>query len=301
MAMHGNTLPSKVPNPLQDLFQSWKIGRRETIWLWLILSARGHTFFSNDIDTLTTKYDMVDLIKNERLIQEIETNQSLPLLPEEGFNWIEKSGRQPDWLLSHYPKIHRRWWRNMQQDRDHGEYQEIPPSAYFPPGLSPKEELIALIDFQKDSIPSIRKKLVLKLKEEWATQQEEDRRFSWYFSSDKEKMKQRCKTAWQWYRENHRRETEEVIEFSQQKDVLIFLDRTRFSLTEKLYHLDQIKKKFTNQDSQAKRQAQGKKQTNLSLSDEARRQLDELARAQGRTKTDVIERLISQAHSERLA
>ncbi|NLY65359.1 MAG: ribbon-helix-helix protein, CopG family, partial [Alcaligenaceae bacterium] len=57
-------------------------------------------------------------------------------------------------------------------------------------------------------------------------------------------------------------------------------------------------KKYKARQTQANRQ--GKKQTNLSLSDAARTQLDQLAKRERLSKTEVIELLIQGAHERGL-
>lgn len=78
------------------------------------------------------------------------------------------------------------------------------------------------------------------------------------------------------------------------EDIFEFLDSSHFSSEEKIYHLEQVKKKFKAQQSQANRQ--GKRQTNLSLSDKTRAQLDQLAERKRMSKTEIIELLVQNAH-----
>lgn len=82
--------------------------------------------------------------------------------------------------------------------------------------------------------------------------------------------------------------------FKRSEQVFSFLTESKFSEEEKLHHLEQIKKKFKAQQTKANRQ--GKKQTNTTLSDTARQQLDKLAESAHLTRTKVIELLIQNAY-----
>lgn len=76
--------------------------------------------------------------------------------------------------------------------------------------------------------------------------------------------------------------------------MLTYIDSTGYTLEESLYHLEQIKKKFKSQQVAANRK--DKKQTNLSLSNDARQKLDALAKKENMTRTELVELLIANAH-----
>lgn len=257
---------------LQALFPHWYLGHREIIWLWLYLQARGATSNLGNFGAGAMRDGMADLISQWGLAAEIDNQQSYMLLPEQVFNWIERNGRQPAWLL-----------REVQRT-----FQGLP---VYPVDLTPRERLIASLDSWNIE-KSGKLSAVDRLKGAWVHQQVLDRKLSWYASAGNEKQK--CQIAWHWYQDHHSYWAIHATEFARMEDIFEFLDSTTFRQDEKLHHLEQIKKKFKARQTEANRQ--GKKQTNISLSEDARRQLDDLARQQRRTKTEIIELLIRNAH-----
>ncbi|CAM5553622.1 ribbon-helix-helix domain-containing protein [Eoetvoesiella caeni] len=260
---------------LQRLFPDWTLDDRAINWLWLILQDDGAGFHVDDFGTPGMRDKIAHYIDGyKRLSNKIEDTQSRSFTPEHDLNWIEKSGRQPAWLLKEY----------LKNRRNH-------PAPLCPPCLTARQELMALLDYSDATIS--RKQSTLKnLQAMWVQHQVDDKHFDWYASGGKENEK--CKIAWLWYQDNHQRKATHAQEFAKQKDVLTFLDRTDFDLDAKLYHLGQIKKKFKAQQTKANRQ--GKTQTNLSLSEKAREQLDELAKKGAQTRTELIELLIQNAY-----
>ncbi|MGB6007769.1 CopG family transcriptional regulator [Castellaniella sp.] len=266
----------KKSDSLDFVFPDWGVDNRTAIWLWAMAFYHpGTTLRSSDFHMSNIRHDIkqaIDSLKGAGFLIDLKR----PIfIPESGFDWVEKKGRQPNWLI-----------------RLFGHQVPNVPLLY-PESITPKETLILLFDKWDESLPRKAEMLDI-LRKRWVQHQREDKKFSWY--ADPGKEKQKCQLAWQWYQENHEELCRSTLEFSKLMDVLVFLDGTNLQPDAKLHHLNQIKKKYKAQQTYANRQ--GKKQTNISLSDEARLQLDELARAQGRTKTGVIEQLIFQAHSK---
>lgn len=265
-----------IKDELQGLFPHWPLGRRETIWLWLYLRSKGAGFQRDSFGTRNTRAQMAHYIKRNNLTATIDNERNRTLLPEHVFDWIEKRGRQATWLL---------------RKAEHT-YKGKP---IFPVHLTPRERLVAWFDYE--NIEKIEKLDNLKyLNESWVKQQLQDKSLSWYASAGKERQK--CEIAWMWYQEHHRSVALRATEFSSLENILEFLDGTTFSHEEKLHHLEQIKRRFKAKQTQANRQ--GKRQTNLSLSDAARTQLDQLAKRERMSKTEIIEFLIQNAHERGL-
>lgn len=260
-------------NPLQRLFPDWALDGRATVWLWLILQDMELELNIDDFGAPRMRHKMANHIRDKRLITEIVTRQNYALVPEHDISWIEKAGRQPTWLLREF----------LKDDRHR--------HPRCPVHLTPREELIALIDYLPES-KSRKQRTLQRLQRAWIQHQVEDKHFNWYTVGGKENEK--CKTAWQWYQYNHQRKASHALEFAKKKDVLTFLDGTDFDLDAKLYHLEQIKKKFKAQKTAENRK--GKRQTNLSLSSEVRQKLDELAEKQGMKNTELVEWLIKGAY-----
>lgn len=292
---------------LQSFFPGWVLDDRSLVWLWLQLNKHGAGFHEDDFNTLDIREEMANyLTDNEDLIRKIERAQKSAFIPEHDLRWIDKSGRQPTWLLKQH-------------------LDTIPQPPQLPSHLTTRERLITLLDFCDGIVPrkqdtiglspqpqpdlTTRESLMaivglsdttISTKQDalkdwqaaWVQHQVDDRYFNWYSIGSEEKQK--CRIAWQWYQDNHRLEASYAEAFSKPTDVLEFLDDTSFSLDEKRFHLEEIKKKFKAQQIAAKRK--DKKQTNLSLSDDARKKLDFLAKRRRMTKTELIELLIENAH-----
>ena len=161
----------------------------------------------------------------------------------------------------------------------------------LPNELTPWEKLVALIDFWPVR-KAIKVKQLNELKLFWTHHQQQEKRLFWY--SQGSDTKQKCKAAWHWYLDNHPMKAGHLPLFSKAEDVFSFLSYSGFSQEEKLHHLEQIKKKVKYQKTKANRE--GKKQTNTTLSDTARAQLDKLAEREKITRTKVIELLIQNAY-----
>lgn len=266
--------PKQLDN-LDFLYPPSGVGRRTAIWLWSMALLN-----TEDVSSLLNfgkpniRQDIYNALEKRGLVT--PNILSLPIfLPEEGFEWIENNGRQPAWLV-----------------RIFSERVQI----HFPSGIhgiTSKEKLLLLFDCWMTSF-SEKLAALRELKKEWVQRQFEEKKFHWYADSGQEK--QRCQFAWMWYKENHQFFCTTTPEFSKLSDVLSFLDAAGFDHGEKLHHLIEIKKKYKARQTYANRQ--GKKQTNISLTEETRQQLDELAKKERCTRTELIELLIQRAYKE---
>lgn len=256
----------------QELLSNSSLDNRTIVWLWLKLGDYDLDISTKDFGAPDMCQEMADHISRNSLSVDIEFSRNYSLLPEHELSWIKKTGRQPAWLLQEYLKDNR-------------------PHPQCPTDLTQRDKLIALLDYAPES-KSSKQSILYRLKTAWIEREVEDKDFDWYKKGSNETQK--CEAAWLWYQENHGEKARSALKFSKLENVLTFLDGTHFTLGEKLYHLEQIKKKLKAQQTQANRQ--GRMQTNLSLSEEARLQLDGLASKERRTKTEVIELLIQNAH-----
>lgn len=272
---------------LGRIFPNWELDQRDIAWLWMqcdFLSTHAMMRPPSSLeirDTIATYLD-----RNPAKIEVMRRKRNTAIfLPENSFDWINRDGRQPAWLLKHYDRI-----------------RPSPPSTL---GLSPiqlrsppdylslKEKLIAYFDYVH-SEKSQKKDFLAQLKEAWIQQLQRDSELAWYSSAGKEKGK--LQIAWQWYQDHHSNVVRRTTPFQKLDDLLLFLDNTPFSFDEKLYHLEQIKKKFKAKEVAANRK--GKQQTNLSLADDAREKLDSLAKKMRMTRTELVELLIETAYKD---
>jgi len=297
---------------LQDIFPGWPLNKRSLTWLKLMLEDEGAEGLGEAPDSPLTRRKMANFITQQsssRIAQYIEAQRDHEILPDQFFDWIDKTGRQPTWLLRELIKKIRRQ-ELLDPDRDYdfsgqGEREkdydfsdkrierDSNISSRLPIGFSPKEQLIARIDYlPKDARD--KSELLNSLQRLWIRQAKTDRNFAWY--SNGGKTKERLKVAWEWYQDNHADIAKQTMPFSKPDDILEFLDGVSFSLEEKLYQLGQVKKKFKALEVAANRK--GKQQTNLSLSDDVRQKLDTLSKRERISRTELVELLIEKAYED---
>lgn len=264
------------PDPLQAVFGR-KLSRREVIWLWLTLRDERPNINLGEFDSEDMEAQMANLVlggfSRATLLARLRTT----LLPEENLEWIKNDRRQLKWLEPHLLRI---FFKGR---------LDIPAS------LTRRERIVATLDWSDVSLED-KIHYVNRAKEDWALLQGEDKFFSWFETNGNTKLK--CQLAWDWYQTHHPNPTYSTRppRFSSVEEILIFLDASRFEIDEKRFHVEEIKKEWKR--NQVKKNLNGKKQTNLALSDEARRKLDQLAEMWGQTMVTVVERLILEAHKE---
>lgn len=289
-----------------------KLNKRELIWLRLQLEERGFELSDHSADSSDLHQSMLDfildywqngnrmpssfLLKNndwagsdlnaavlERFWQKVGCYLDQSLLNKNDFNWIAETGRQPKWLLNKLLKHH--FFRYYSED------------IFFrtPVNSSEKEVLIARFDHEDRSL-SDKQSILDNLHNEWNEKLREEQPFNWY-KNDPQQAKKKYECAWDWYSNNkspQRRRANPPPKFNNLDEVLAYIDDVGYSLEESLYHLEQIKKKFKAQQVAANRK--GKKQTNLSLSDETREMLELLSNQNKMSRTELVELLIQKAH-----
>lgn len=282
--------PYDPKSQLKKLFFPRALGERELIWLWLVLSDYDHDYdhpYRNPNLSITSVGDFGSHGWIEQMSKVIAANHDLKMyiedrwngtfLPLQFFDFIEEKGRQPAYFLDMFSKQY--FSAFFDDKRRRVRFNKLSH-------LEPKQQLIALFDWS--TIDALSKQNQLdELLQSWVQRQHFVRKLSWYGTG---KQKEKCEIAWEWYQDNYQALVSRVQMFSTIEDVLYFLDTAGFRDDEQLYHLEQIRKKFKNLQVQTNREA--KIQTNMSLSYEVRGQLDELARINNCTKTEMVESLI---------
>lgn len=289
-----------------------KLSKRELIWLRLQLEERGfehsdHSADSSDLHQNILNFisyhwqdeynaplnfalavrdwtkDLHEIKALNGFYLDVGTYLDQRLLNKEAFNWIAETGRQPKWLLNKLLKHH--FFRYYSKD------------IFFRPPVnsSEKEVLIARFDHEDRSL-SDKQSILDNLHNEWNEKLREEQPFNWY-KNDPQQAKKKYECAWDWYSSNkppQRRRANPPPKFNNLDEVLAYIDDAGYSLEESLYHLEQIKKKFKSQQVAANRK--GKKQTNLSLSEETREMLELLSNQNKMTRTELVEYLIQEAY-----
>lgn len=256
----------------------WTLDDRTVAWLWMVLrdidrqQRLGLTGLDDDKFGMQAMYqDMASIVRRRGLASTLHDQKVTQLLGADDLQWIEKHGRQVNWLIHEIDKRY-----------------EVPRSA-CPPGLKQRETVIALIDAWNISISEKQQRLA-RLKSAWNRHSELDGYYAWFKIG---KEKQKCEAAWDWYQKEHGRSLHASAKFSKLDDILFFLDTQEFSLEERQFHIEKIKQELKRQ--QARANLKDKKQSNFALSEEVRDQLEGLVAQYGMTRRQIIERLIRNA------
>ncbi|WP_199544141.1 hypothetical protein [Paraburkholderia kururiensis] len=270
-----NTPGIDFNDPLRAVFGR-KLSRREVVWLWLALRDESDYADPGEFGAPDMEARMTGIILRFSLKEKLIERHKATMLPEHAFEWIKNDRRQLNWLD----------W-SLRYDRTPGCFTNTPVA------LSIRDTVVALLDYKNQSTQN-KIYQINGLKAQWSLLQEEDKFFSWFKTSGNTKLK--CQTAWDWYISHNLFRFRHPHRFSNLEDIFLFLDTSNFKIDEKRFHIEEIKKEWKR--NQVKKNLNGKKQTNLALSDEARRKLDQLAEMWGQTMVTVVERLILEAHKE---
>lgn len=260
---------------LQQTFPNWKLDERERTWLWIHLQTEGLEISSSTFRTDEAWFQVIDFVKNQRLLTELEEEKATTILPEHYLEWIEKDGRQVNWLL------------NELENLFHKEKIDLPK---LPAHLKKREKLIGLIDYLKERIEK-KQNTLDRLRRIWNQHIKDDKHYSWFLRGSE---KQKIDIAWEWYQENHPKVTRNASKFNNLNDFLYYLDTSGIDLDARLFHITKIKNAFKLK--QTKLNLEGKKQTNLALDEEVRDQLNNLAKNNKTTMALIVEKLIRHAH-----
>lgn len=75
---------------LQLTFPNWKLDERERTWLWIHLQTEGLEISSSTFRTDEAWFQVIDFVRNQRLLTELEEEKATKILPEHCLEWIEK-------------------------------------------------------------------------------------------------------------------------------------------------------------------------------------------------------------------
>lgn len=308
-----------TPTEKLDLLFQKKLGKRELIWLRMMLENFGLAPSDHNPESFDAHKEMAEFISKKwwgggernvpfaswrtpenwqqdriraRSLQvfwrEVGTHLDQDLLNEDAFSWIKETGRQPTWLLIQLDNPP--YFRTGDLLNPHKTLNSLSVTD-----LSDKEKFVAQFDYWSTSSEN-KLRTLDQLQQDWNRQLIEEKPFSWY-KKDPRQEKKKCECAWNWYSNNkspQRRRANPPPKFNNLDEVLAYIDDVGYSLEESLYHLEQIKKKFKSQQVAANRK--GKKQTNLSLSEETREMLELLSNQNKMTRTELVEYLIQEAY-----
>lgn len=256
---------------LSQELPGWSLNEREVAWLWLTLENRERIQMDEcQLNSQTMRDQIARTLKRNPLVARgLERSRDKELLPEEAFNWVEKSGRQPKWLVAQAAQ------RTGLRIR----------SSVFRT-LTDKEQLIALLDLWNKDFGQ--KEISLRrLSDAWTEHARSDRIFRWFKDKDE---RAKCALAWSWLEKNKPRLTSRAEPFTKHAELLEFFDHSEASDEEKELYIEKIKRRWSTQKTREK--AVEKKQYNFVLPLSVNAVLDKLAEEHQLSRTKVLEQLI---------
>ncbi|WP_323011293.1 hypothetical protein [Castellaniella sp.] len=295
-------------DPLADTLLNSSQGRvfndRENFWVWLktrykieeachdaqraqpnpqkhrkgieLLDELEETVFrSNNFGPPFPAFALAAIIRDRGLARELNIPFRTSFLPQQNFGWIG-SQRCAIWLCTQF--------LNNNPDLK-------PISKLLPHGIPATKAFMGLVDFW-DTTQTTKHRTLIGLEKSWRSYLKQDADYRWFDKGQEKRLK--CEVAYLWLNDHHRRLVEPLqAKFSSLEDVQICLDNFSGTTGEKTAIIQAIKKAFNAH--KAKKNREGKEQTNLALDKATKRSLDRLAQKSKLTRTQVVERLIQYA------
>lgn len=257
---------------LSEIFPEWRLNDREVTWLWLAVEIQEGIQMDECVLNSPTMRNQIAraLANNPRTLSRLDRARDRKLLPEDAFSRVDRSGRQPKWLVTQATK---RTGLNIRS------------SAFLT--LTERDQLIALLDLwdkdlgQKDSA-------LRRLLDAWTEHARGDKIFSWFKDKDE---RPKCDLAWSWLEKNKSRLTWRTDAFKRHSELLEFFDHCDATAEEKELYVEKIKRRWSMQKTREKA-ATEKKQYNFVLTHSTNATLDRLAEEHQISRTKVIEKLL---------
>lgn len=248
---------------------------RNDIWLWLHLITHNVQLPATEIYSPGMRQLMADALAiDPNLVEHLKNIRHSQLLPEESFRWMNEGKRQIEWLHSKITFF-------------------VGAQGFIPPtGLSGKDLLIARIDLW--NVDTTQKGLVLKdLHSRWNEHIRGDKYFTW-FSDNEDK----CALASDWMSKHADPFMANYLPFDTFEGLLIFFDKASYIHEQKLFHVDKIKKRWSQQ--KYRQNMSGKAQCNFILSERAIERLNKLATTYDLSRAQILEILLQMESEKKL-
>jgi len=262
-------MPVHDPDLLQSLIG--KTSRRQDIWLWLYFKQFEEADFELDTcNGLTMRSHLAGFIENKGgVTAELIAAMDRFLVDVECLKWISGEERQTKWL------DHR--VRSMTRLGD----------LWSIPRLTGRDLLIGAIDLWEESVTN-KTTALESLHRDWERHRNQDRQLKW-FQDDKEGVV-RCRFAWEWLQKDRALALRIPPSFESYIELVMYFDSMDLRERELKDIAQSIRRSWNRQRYLEK--LKGKKQYNFILSEESVELLDELARASGLKRPQILERLI---------
>tara|TARA_R110001592_G_scaffold13740_2_gene62811 strand:+ start:32381 stop:33229 length:849 start_codon:yes stop_codon:yes gene_type:complete len=258
----------RLTDRLSALIGDTKVNFRVVNWLWYWLhwhTGQGQLCPPPDSQS---REKMAKLLDDDPNLADKMRAELSHLVSSQAFSWIHDSQRQISWVLEQL------------------EMQLGTANLYASLHMHDKEKIVAIVDLWQT--PREQKLVLLKsLKNKWAMQRLLDKKYSW-FEDDNEKIV----SAWEFFLKNHPSDIGYQQPFSSLDDMIIFIDRRKYSADFVELFITKEKKKWAQKKY---RKSQGAKtQFNFLLSEKAKNNLNTLMTLNELSGAKVVELLINQ-------
>ncbi len=256
---------------LSTLLPKLELGEREVAWLWyFVKSLNGLPLEDCALNSAFMREQIAKRLCFDRSRKEkAEQGLAKQLLPEKAFQWIEKDGRQPDWLVKQAQKM--------------ATVGLLDPTFRT---MTSRKLVIAIFDTWEANL-STKESYLRNLEQEWNKHLQSDRVFRWF---KHENEKDKCSLAWDWLEKNKPSLTQRKKPFTNHRELLAFFDLSGSSTDEMEHYIEKIKRRWSTQKH--RENTPHKKQYNFVLSDSVNAVLDQLATDHQVSRTKIIERLV---------
>lgn len=244
-----------------------KISSRRDIWLWFALNNYGFNLGPLERSGPAIRDQMANCLHgNQGLIEKINQDRKIQLLPEESFKWFNEGNRQIEWLKSKIAEASGYQWLSS------------------PLTLHGMDLLLSIIDRWPTDITH--KQLVLNdIRVKWETHKKGDKVFKWFRGND-----QKSVLAWEWLSKHSSILISYRQPFENFEDLLIFFDSATYTVEQRDLYIEKIKKRWAQQ--KYRENLKGKSQYNFVLSDKAVEELEKLASKYEISRARLLEILI---------
>lgn len=284
----------EIKNAISQLslvFPNEVINMRLVNWLWHFMGPRAHpgTLPSTNYNTPQGLIDLAKAIAISGFngnYEEIRTVKNSMMVNSNLLEWI---------LQDDNPKRITNWLNFKKTEIGLFSLEELSPNE------TSTKWLITNID--RKQIPITDKhQLIQSLKYQWRALKSTDKVFTWF---EKNRDQHKLDTAYAWLSDNLEKfkPTPSLMasqlpqqNFQNTTDLLIYFDKSTFSASDKILYIDRIKRRFNQ--AKYKESIKDKKQCNYVLKMKTISMLEELAEISGKSRTETLEELISNAYKK---
>lgn len=261
------------------------IDDRFITWLWFFLRSFYPQSNLGEYKSFDMKNKMSDFISNNpSLVQTIEQQKKLYLLPSVALRWITDDEIQHSWITKQV--LNKGWTTNrlIPQTEEN--------NVAAPDNLNDRDRVIAMIDIW--SLDPFRKHdEINSIKNLWIQHKQKNHIYDWFTGTDET---QKLILAWDLTSKKYPSLTDTNLPFKSHQELLKFFDNTGLHEAEKILLIDSIKKRWSQ--NQYRENMIGKKQCNFILSEKTITRLDKLADKFDLRRVEVLDILLRLEENE---